>query len=69
MNREEFVETARQMYDDARGRYAELAKPYLLDDELHRFSGALVKAIGEVSPEEAVAALRQMAIERGHPVR
>lgn len=70
MSREhaEFIQQARQMYADARQRYQEMAEPYLLDHALRDFSAALVKAIGEVSPEEAIAALRKMAVERGHKV-
>ncbi len=68
MNFDEFKTLGRQMIADARGHYGDLAQPYLLDDELRRFSGALERAIGEISPEEAVAALKKMAVERGHAV-
>lgn len=68
MEREEFLQTSRMMYASARLRYLELAEPYLLDDTLREFSGSLVKAIGEISPEEALAALKKMAGERGFSV-
>ncbi len=68
MDQDEFRTIARGMYADARERYREMAKPYLLDDALREFSAAVVRAIGEVSPEEALAALRKMAIERGYQV-
>jgi hypothetical protein len=56
------------MYANARQEYLERAVPYLLDEKLREFSDALVKAIGEVSPDEALAALKKMAVERGHVV-
>ena len=58
----------RAMSGLARDEFREAAKPYLLDDELRTFAVALEKAIGEISPDEALTALRKMAVERGHRV-
>ncbi len=68
MSRDEFIETARTLYANARQDFLERAHPYLLDEKLREFADALVKAIGEISADEAIEALRKMAIERGHTV-
>jgi hypothetical protein len=64
MNHDEFLTIARGMYAEARVRFREMAAPLVTDDETRVFVESLTQAIGEVSPDEAYAALVRWKAER-----
>ena len=60
----DYIMLMRAMYADARICFREMAEPLIDGPDTQEFVDSLALAIGEVSPDEAVEALRRWKVEK-----